>query len=142
MLPSNASGIIALLCQPGMESAWRNERRPTSSFHAGFAPSGGDGYSFMAALPRDWVAVPDWGEWPYLIGWRHDPDRSVLIYCEGDLSVEVADDLTSYIELLRLTTEEMAASAEDGSAFLARLDKTLGHPGTTPKARSTYESRA
>lgn len=125
MLPSSATKMIALLCQPAMESAWRSERRTDTSFHAGFAPPGGDGYSFIAALPRTWIAVPQWGDWPYLIGARHDRDRAVLTYCEGDLSVEVADDHDSYVRLLRRTTEQLAATPEDGASFLAWLDKTL-----------------
>jgi hypothetical protein len=122
MLPSTATGVIALLCQPGMESAWRTERRATSSFHASFAPPGSDGYSFMAALPRDWAAVPEWGDWPHLIAWRHNPDHAVLTYCEGDLSVEVADDHTAYLELLRRTTAELAQSDADAERFLTRLE--------------------
>ena len=72
MLPATAQGIIALLCQPGMQSAWRSERRPTSTFHAGFAVGRGDGYDLIAKLPRTWQVVPEWGDWPYLIGWRHE----------------------------------------------------------------------
>jgi hypothetical protein len=97
-----------------------------SSFHAGFAPPGDDGYSFMAALPRTWNVVPQWGDWPYLVGARHDRDRAVLTYCEGDLAIELADDHDSYVQLLHRTTGEIAASAEDGTDFLALLDKTLG----------------
>ena len=134
MLPSTANGIITLLCQPGMESAWRSERRPTSTFEAGFAPLGCDGYSFMSHLPRPWQVVPEWGDWPYQIGWRHNPDRAVLVYCEGDISVETADDLESYVDLLRRTTKEMPASHEDGAAFLARLDKTLENRRATSRA--------
>jgi hypothetical protein len=116
-----------------MESAWRSERRADTNFNAGFAPPGGDGYSFMAALPRTWIAVPQWGDWPYLIAWRHDRDRAVLTYCEGDLSVEIADDHTSYVGLLRRTTDQIAASPEDGAAFLAWLDKTLACRADTDK---------
>ena len=127
MLPASAAKMIALLCQPGMESAWRSERREHSSFHAGFAPPRGDGYSFIAALPRTWILVPQWGDWPYLIGAHHNRDRAVLTYCEGDLAIEVADNHDSYVELLRRTTEEIPASADDGATFLAWLEKTLSH---------------
>jgi hypothetical protein len=120
MLPATAQGIIALLCQPGMESAWRNKRRPTSTFHAGFA-GGGDGYDLMAKLPRSWQPVPQWGDWPYLIGWRHNHDRAVLIYCEGDLSVEVAHDQPAYLDLLDRTTRELADDPDDRAQLLRSL---------------------
>jgi hypothetical protein len=120
MLPATAQGIIALLCQPGMESAWRNKRRPTSTFHAGFT-GGGDGYDLMAKLPRSWQVIPQWGDWPYLIGWRHNHDRAVLIYCEGDLSVEVADDERAYLDLLERTTRELADDPDDRARLLRSL---------------------
>ena len=128
MLPATATEMIALLCQPGMESAWRSERRPDSSFHAGFAAHGGDGYDFMAKLPPSWQAVPEWGDWPYLIGWRNDLDRAVMTYCEGDLSVEVADDRDGYLRLLRRTTNELAGS-------LARRRRVLSSARRHPRAR-------
>ncbi len=114
MLPATAAGMIALFCRPGMQSAWRSERRPDSHFHAGSAAaSGGDGYDFMAALPASWQPVPEWGDWPYLIGWRNDPERAVLTYCEGDISVEVADDRLSYLNLLARTTRQLTPAYED-----------------------------
>ena len=126
MLPATAAGVIALFCQPGMQSAWRSERRPDSHFHAGSASaSGGDGYDFMAALPANWQPVPEWGDWPYLIGWRNDPERAILTYCEGDLSVEVADTPDAYLRLLRRASEQMPASPADGAAFIGRLDAAL-----------------
>jgi hypothetical protein len=121
MLPATAQGIIALLCQPGMESAWRSERRPTSTFHAGFAIGGGDGYDLIAKLPGSWQVVPEWGDWPYLIGWRHQQDRAVLIYCEGDLSVEVADDERAYLDLLERTTRDLAEDPDDRARLLRSL---------------------
>jgi hypothetical protein len=123
MLPATAADLIALLCQPGMESAWRSERRSDSSFHAGFAPPGGDGYDVLAALPASWQLVPEWGDWPYLIGWRHNRDRAVMTYCEGDLSVEVADDHDAYLDLLRRTTADMPASEQDAARFLTRISQ-------------------
>ena len=121
MLPATAAEMIALLCQPGMESAWRNERRSDSSVHAGFAAHGGDGYDFMATLPRSWRIVPEWGDWPYLIAWRNDRDHAVVTYCEGDLSVEVADSSSSYHQLLACTTRELTLEPEDCERYLALL---------------------
>jgi hypothetical protein len=121
MLPATAQGIIALLCQPGMESAWRSERRRTSTFHAGFAIGGGDGYDFIAKLPGSWQVIPEWGDWPYLIGWHHQQERAVLIYCEGDLSVEVADDERAYLDLLERTTHELAEDPDDRARLLRSL---------------------
>lgn len=126
MLPATATEMIALLSQPGMESAWRSERRPDSIFHAGFAAHGGDGYGFMAALPPSWQPVPEWGDWPYLIGWRNDRDQAVMTYCESDVSVEVADHRDGYLRLLRRTTNELAASRADADEFLRRLDSAHG----------------
>jgi hypothetical protein len=138
VLPASAVKMISLLCQPGRQSAWRSERRTDTNFHAGFAPPASDGYGFMAALPRTWIPVPQWGDWPYLIGWRHDRDRAVLTYCEGDLAVELADDHASYVRLLRRTTEQIAASPKDRDAFLAWLDKTLAcRPDTDADKHAT-----
>jgi hypothetical protein len=136
--------MIALLCQPGMASAWRNERRSDSNFHAGFAPHGGDGHDFIAALPASWQVVPEWGDWPYLIGWHNNRDRAVMTYCEGDLSVEVADHLDGYIRLLRRTTKEIATSPEDGANFLRRLDSALARQATDSVAapNDSQETRA
>ncbi len=126
MLPATAAGMIALFCQPGMASAWRSERRPDSHYHAGSAAaSGGDGYDLMAALPGCWQPVPEWGDWPYLVGWRNDHERAVLTYCEGDLSVEVADTPDAYLRLLHRTSQQIPATPDDGAASTARLDAAL-----------------
>jgi hypothetical protein len=134
MLPATAAGMIGLLCQPGIESARRSERRPDSNFHAGFACHAGEGYDFMAALPAGWQPAPEWGDWPYLIGWRHDRDRAVMTYCEGDLSIEIADTVDAYLRLLRRTTEQIAANPEDSVNFLRLLDAAHAEPPTSPAA--------
>jgi hypothetical protein len=103
-----------------MESAWRSERRPNSTFHGGIAPTGGDGYDFMAACLATgassrvrWLA--------YEIGWRNDGDRAVLIYCEGDIGIELVDSLDAYFALLERTTRKMAASDDDAANLLDLL---------------------
>ena len=121
MLPATAQGIIALLCQPGTQSAWRSERRPMSTFHAGFAIGGGDGYDLIAKLPGSWQVIPEWGDWPYLIGWHHHQDRAVLVYCEGDLSVEIADDERAYHDLLKRTARDLAEDPDDRARLLRSL---------------------
>jgi hypothetical protein len=125
-LPETATGMVERFCQPGMGSAWCSELRTTSTFHAGFAYGIDDGYSLMGNLPTSWKAEPHWADWPYEIGWRHDRDRAVLIYCEGDLSIEIADSHDAYLELLRRTNTEMALSTEDEQAFLDWLGRRLG----------------
>jgi hypothetical protein len=124
-LPATAIGILAHFCQPGMASAWRSEQRERSFYNAGFAHGFDTGYDLVAVLPGTWRIEPHWGEWPYYIGWRHDRDLAVLIYCEGDLSVEIAEDRAAYLELLRRTNAELAMSTEDEQAFLDRLASWL-----------------
>ena len=124
-LPESAAGMVECFCQPGMASAWRTERRQDSSLYAGFAYGFDDGYSLMAALPAAWKAEPHWGDWPYQIGWRHDRDLAVLIYCEGDLAIEIADDQAAYAELLRRTNAELALSSEDERDFVDWLTRRL-----------------
>jgi hypothetical protein len=126
-LPETATGMVGRFCQPGMASAWRSEQREHSTFHAGFA-YGFDGYGLMAALPSTWQAEPHWGDWPYYVGWRHDQDRAVLIYCEGDLSIEIADSQEAYLELLRRTNHAMTSTSEDERAFLDWLEAHLANP--------------
>jgi hypothetical protein len=45
----------------------------------------------------------------------------VLIYCEGDLSVEVADDERAYLDLLERTTRDLAEDPDDRARLLRSL---------------------
>lgn len=105
----NAHQLIDLLCVPlGQHaSAWTSERDETKrcTRHAGFAgyPFADDGYDFMARAVGDdgsFVApnatqairaVPEAGDWPYVIVMWAPAERAVIHYCEGDLAVEIYD---------------------------------------------------
>jgi hypothetical protein len=104
-----AQELIDQLCVPIGEraSAWSSKRdeEKRCTRHAGFAgfPFSDEGYGFMdrAVAPHGSYlapragqvirALPEAGDWPYVIFMWSPSERALIQYCEGDLMVEVYD---------------------------------------------------
>lgn len=96
----------AWLSEQGREPVRDAEHSTTR--YSGFAgfPLCDEGYEFMAKLPG-WRVVSTWGEWPYHIAFVRSEDRAALVYCEGDLTLEVADDGEAWKALIARYEEEL-----------------------------------
>ncbi|MES1193672.1 MAG: hypothetical protein ABUM26_05055 [Solirubrobacterales bacterium] len=105
----SARQLIDMLCVPlgQRASAWSSKRDDEHhrTRHAGFAgyPFSDEGYEFMERLVgpdgsylaptagQIIRAVPEAGDWPYVIFMWSPSERAVIQYCEGDLMVDIYD---------------------------------------------------
>jgi hypothetical protein len=97
-LPATAARMVELFATTERESAHEGVRR-----HTGFLgyPFADDGYDVMGKLPAAWRVVPALGDWPYYVVWAHPRDRALMVYIEGDLTIEVADTDAAWAALKR-----------------------------------------
>ena len=118
--------LLKTYCQPGMAGGFRaSERRERSEWHAGFigwtgGPLGYDeGHSYAEALiGAGWLARPEIGAWPYVIYlvWPARPSHpryAIAHYCQGDFGVEVFDDRSAIVALLRSLRQQTEEECDD-----------------------------
>lgn len=141
----NAARVIERLCVPlGRKAgAWRSERYPDHTFHAGFSPVG-DGPEFVAALDA-WEngghirLLPDGGEFPYSFSLADDLGLAMIDYCEGDVAVRVYDELEEYVRAPDLYARGPLETSKRRSEHERNVVRAL-HTGTFPGSLQ-FESR-
>lgn len=105
---TTAEKVKTALCKTGDENVAgsygqkpperSDEHRTWTYYGWGGYPYADDGYDFDALLPQPpWRCIPELGSWPYVMCWwlAADDEYAMLARIEGDLILEVADDLAA-----------------------------------------------
>jgi hypothetical protein len=63
-----------------------------------------DAFALGTFLPEGFYDVEAWGSYPYRVVWKHDQLRTIVCYCEGDVTVTEDDNDESYAAQMRSAT--------------------------------------
>ncbi len=63
-----------------------------------------DAFCLSSFLPEGFCDVEEWDSYPYRVVWKHDELRTIVSYCEGDVTVTVDNNDESYAAQMRSAT--------------------------------------